>query len=152
MNPKALKYESVIEEIEDIKNHVGNNFIEFQKNLLAKRAAERELEIIGEAMNKLLKVEPNLAISSVKKIISLRNFIIHAYDPIDDEIIWGIIQKDIPLLKQEIINLKRTKNRKTKALYINWRLILCYDKKLSKRHPVQVSMEKIPTKSLGRIG
>lgn len=110
MNPKSLKYildiESVIGEIEALKDHVGNNFIEFQKNLLAKRAAERELEIIGEAINKLQKLEPEIKITAVEKIVGLRNLIIHAYDSVDDEIIWGIIQKDIPILKTEILNLK----------------------------------------------
>jgi len=79
----------------------------FQKDFVIKRACERDLEIIGEAINKLIQLEPNIGISSTKNIIGLRNLIIHAYDSVEDEIIWGIIQKDIPILKTEIEQLKK---------------------------------------------
>ncbi len=106
MNSKVLKYlldiESIISEIEDLKRRVENNFNRFKEDALAKRAAERQLEIIGEAINKLIGIEPSLQISGVKKIIGLRNLIVHAYDSVDDELIWAIIQKDIPILKEEI--------------------------------------------------
>ena len=51
-------------------------------------------------------LEPNLTISSVKNIIGLRNIISHAYDSIEPEMIWGIIQKDILILESEINQLK----------------------------------------------
>jgi len=111
MNPRALKYildiESIISELELIKSKVNNNFNLFQKDFIIKRASERDLEIIGEAINKLIKLEPNINISGTKNIIGLRNLIIHSYDSVEDEIIWGIIQKDIPILKTEIEQLKR---------------------------------------------
>ncbi len=111
MNPKALKYildiESIISELELIKSKVNNNFNLFQKDFIIKRASERDLEIIGEAINKLIKLEPNINISGTKNIIGLRNLIIHSYDSVEDEIIWGIIQKDIPILKTEIEQLKK---------------------------------------------
>ena len=111
MNPKALKYildiESIISELEILKDKVGNNYNNFQKEILIKRAAERDLEIIGEAINKLLQIDPSINISNTKNIIGLRNLIVHAYDSIEDEIIWGIIQKDIPILKTEIEKLKK---------------------------------------------
>jgi uncharacterized protein with HEPN domain len=111
MNPKALKYildiESIISELELIKSRVENNFNLFQKDFIIKRASERDLEIIGEAINKLIKLEPTINISGTKNIIGLRNLIIHSYDSVEDEIIWGIIQKDIPILKAEIEQLKK---------------------------------------------
>lgn len=110
MNPKALKYildiQSIISEIEEIKVLVENNFEKFQNDFVVKRASERELEIIGEAIKNLIKVEPNIQISGVRNIIGLRNLIIHSYDSIEDEIIWSIIQKDIPILKQELEQLR----------------------------------------------
>ncbi|MFY0651161.1 MAG: DUF86 domain-containing protein [Cyclobacteriaceae bacterium] len=109
MNPKVLKYlldiESVISEIESIKERINNNFSNFQSDFLVKRATERDLEIIGEAMNKLIQLEPTLEISGSKKIVGLRNLIIHAYDSIDDELLWAIIQRDIPKLSKEINEL-----------------------------------------------
>lgn len=69
---------------------------------MLRRAVEREFEIIGEAMNQLIKLDPNIKISSTKQIISMRNRVIHGYDKIDDEIIWGTIIRHLPTLKSEI--------------------------------------------------
>ena len=110
MNNKVLKYlldiESIIEEIDSLKKKVNNNFDNFRSDFIIIRAAERDIEIIGEAVNKLYQIEPNINISGIAKIVGLRNLIIHAYDSVDTEIIWGIIQKDIPVLKEEIKQLK----------------------------------------------
>lgn len=110
MNSRLLKYildiESVINEIEEIKLKTQNNYFNFKADFIIKRAVERDLEIIGEAMKKILEIDNSLAISSSKKIIGLRNMISHAYDSIEDELIWAIIQRDIPVLKKEIELLK----------------------------------------------
>ena len=70
-----------------------------------RRAVERELEIIGEATNRILKLNNNIEITEARRIVNLRNMVIHAYDSVDDIIIWGIISKDIPQLKKEIDKL-----------------------------------------------
>lgn len=112
MRIKILKYildiESVHEEIESIKASAENNFENFRNNSILKRAAERCFEIIGEVINNISKLNPEIAISisGTRNIIGLRNLIIHAYDSIDNELFWGIIQKDIPVLKEEIRKLK----------------------------------------------
>lgn len=62
--------------------------------------------IIGEAINKLIKSEPGIKISSAKHIIGLRNIIVHAYDSIDPTTLWRILIKDIPVLKTEIAEIK----------------------------------------------
>lgn len=112
MQPRVLKYlldiESVISEIETIKNRVGNDFTVFTSDVILQRAIERDLEIIGEAVRKLLEIKPGIEISSSKKIIGLRNIISHAYDSIEPELIWGIIQRDIPKLSVEIQQLKQS--------------------------------------------
>lgn len=96
---------SSIEEIESYFKTEKRNFIEFQQNTMLKRAIERDLEIIGEAVNRILKVDDSIQISNSKKIVGLRNQIIHAYDNIVDEVLWGIIINHIPLLKTEIKEL-----------------------------------------------
>ena len=111
MQPKKIfKYlldiESIIQEIDIIKN-MYDTFEKFDNDFLAKRAIERELEIIGEAVNNIRKITPDISISGVKQIVNLRNLIIHSYDTVDSAILWGIIQKDIPLLKNELIELKK---------------------------------------------
>lgn len=108
---RILKYlldiEQVISEIEELSNRFKGDFTNFQKDWASRRAIERDLQIIGEAVNKLLQIEPDVKVSSAKNIIGLRNIIVHAYDAVDDEMIWAIIQKDIPVLKKEVEMLKK---------------------------------------------
>ncbi len=96
--------------INSIAIHLGRNrdFLEFKKNLTVKRAVERELEIIGEAVNRILKEQPNFKLTNARKIVDLRNFIIHGYDAIDDEVTWGIVVKHVPKLEIEVNGLLRS--------------------------------------------
>ncbi|SNS48918.1 Uncharacterized conserved protein, contains HEPN domain [Ekhidna lutea] len=111
MRPEVLKYlldiESIISEIEEIKIQLDNDFKKFESSFIIRRAVERELEIIGEAINKLSKLEGNINISGIPNIVSLRNLIIHSYDSIEPELIWAIIHRDIPKLSGEIEKLRR---------------------------------------------
>ena len=70
------------------------------------RAIERDLEIIGEAIRKIIEINPTITITSAKNIIGLRNIISHAYDSVEPEMIWGIIQNNIPVLADEIKKIK----------------------------------------------
>ena len=63
------------------------NFIEFEKDVKTKRAVERNIEIIGEAMSRILKTVPNIKISNSRKIIDTRNRIIHGYDSVSEDVI-----------------------------------------------------------------
>ena len=109
MNEKALKYlydiKIAIGEIDSFFQTEPRNFDNYRQNSLLKRAIERNLEIIGEAMNRILKEDPGLRIENSKKIIGLRNQIIHGYDSVSDESIWGIITVHLPKLKMEIDSL-----------------------------------------------
>ena len=80
-------------------------FREFQNDLKARRAIERNIEIIGEAVNRILAKNPNINISNSRKIVDTRNRISHGYDNVSDDIIWAIVIKDIPKLKDEIEGL-----------------------------------------------
>jgi uncharacterized protein with HEPN domain len=91
-----------IEEIDLFLSNEEKSFFNYSKNQLLKRGIERNLEIIGEAMNRILKQDPDFSIVNAKRIIGLRNQIIHAYDNISDENIWSIVINHIPLLKKEI--------------------------------------------------
>lgn len=112
MQPKILKYildtQSVIQEIEIVKIRTNNNFISFKSDILLQRAIERDLEIIGEAIRKIIEIDSTIVITSSKNIIGLRNIISHA--SVEPEMIWGIIQNNIPVLADEIKNLKATKS------------------------------------------
>jgi uncharacterized protein with HEPN domain len=77
----------------------------FSQNITVKRSVERELEIIGEAMNSLVSLCPDIEITDSRKIIAMRNRIIHGYDSVDDVVIWNTIVRNIPILKAEIEKL-----------------------------------------------
>jgi uncharacterized protein with HEPN domain len=70
-----------------------------------KRAVERNLEIIGEATNRILAKDSGIPIANARKIVNLRNAIIHSYDSISDENIWAIIINNLPELKKDIDKL-----------------------------------------------
>ncbi|MGB4204321.1 MAG: HepT-like ribonuclease domain-containing protein [Bacteroidales bacterium] len=108
MNLKIKKYLFDIKtSIESIYEYLGSerDFFAYQKNKLLRRAIEREIEIIGEAMSKLMKLAPELKIENARQIIDTRNWVIHGYDKVDDVIIWGIISNHLPRLQEEIENL-----------------------------------------------
>ena len=97
----------ISESIISIEQYLVNSkeFSQYEANKMLKRAVERELEIIGEAISRIKKINPEIIITSSRKIIDLRNKVIHAYDAVDDTIIWGIIIKHLPVLKTEVENL-----------------------------------------------
>jgi len=83
------------------------NFFEFQNDLKTKKAVERNLEIIGEALNRVLKERPDIKISDSRKIVDTRNRIIHGYDSVTEDVIWLIVIKYLPILKMEVQQLLR---------------------------------------------
>lgn len=93
--------------IQHIAIHLGGkrDFVAYQTNITVRRAVERELEIIGEATNRILKIDNTIAISNAQRIVDLRNRVIHAYDAVDDVIVWSVVVKSLPRLKQEIEHL-----------------------------------------------
>ena len=68
----------------------------------ARKAIERNIEIIGEAISRILKVHPEIRISNARKIVDTRNRIIHGYDSVSEDIIWAIVSSDLIKLRQEI--------------------------------------------------
>ena len=78
------------------------NFNEFQNDLKTKRAIERNIEIIGEAVNRILKSNPNIKITHARKIVDTRNRISHGYDSVSADIIWSIVVRDLNNLEVEI--------------------------------------------------
>lgn len=84
------------------------NFLDFQKDKLLRRGIEREIEIIGEAMNRILKIDPSITIKNSRKIVDTRNWVIHSYDSVDEIIIWEIVNNHLPGLLNEITNLLET--------------------------------------------
>lgn len=68
-------------------------------------AVERNVEIIGEAVNSLLKISPEIDITSARKIVNTRNLLIHGYDSVDSATVWVILRKHLPVLKEDVMLL-----------------------------------------------
>jgi uncharacterized protein with HEPN domain len=83
----------------------GRNFFAFQKDLKTRKAVERNIEIIGEAMDRILKIDPDYQITDSRKIVDTRNRIIHGYDNVSDDVIWLIVNRYLPILEKEVREL-----------------------------------------------
>ena len=80
-------------------------YSDFEVDIKTQKAVERNIEIIGEALNRILKVSPDVAISDSRKIVDTRNRIIHGYDSITPDILWLIIKRSLPILRNEVSEL-----------------------------------------------
>ena len=98
----------ILQSIEEIESYFIDKpkiFENYINDIKTKRAVERDLEIIGEALNRILKKDILFQIENSHKIIGTRNRIAHGYDSISDDLIWSIVINHIPKLKIEIKNL-----------------------------------------------
>jgi uncharacterized protein with HEPN domain len=80
-------------------------FSDYLVDTKTKRAVERNIEIIGEAVDRILKKDKEFKLESAQKIIGTRNRIVHGYDKISDELIWSIVINNLPKLRKEVVNL-----------------------------------------------
>jgi uncharacterized protein with HEPN domain len=108
MDERILKWlydiKMCIDEIDSFFIEEEKDFFKYRNNIMLKRAVERNLEIIGEAVNRIITRNDSFAetISNAKAIIGLRNQVIHAYDNVSDENIWSILTSHLPKLKLEV--------------------------------------------------
>jgi uncharacterized protein with HEPN domain len=93
--------------IDSIYEYLGEqrNFNNYLSNKQLRRSIERELEIIGEAVNKIFQIDSAIPIDNARKIIAVRNLVIHSYDNVNNETIWGIVINHLPKLKENVIKL-----------------------------------------------
>jgi len=85
----------------------GKTLRDYRADLLLRSGIERQLQIIGEALNQANKIDPHIAelIEDFRQIINLRNVIVHGYSAIQDDTIWGILRNDLPKLYEQVSNL-----------------------------------------------
>ncbi len=111
MQLKIQKYLFDIQiSIGSIYEYLGEhrNFDHYLSNKQLRRSVERELEIIGEAVSKILQLDPAIPIDNARKIVSLRNQVIHAYDSVNNETVWGVIVNHLPGLKEAVDGLLKS--------------------------------------------
>lgn len=98
---------TAIIEIESFFDEGQKMFENYKNDIKTKRAVERNLEIIGEAMKRILEKDNNFELTNARKIVDTRNRIVHGYDSVSDDVIWGIIINHLPKLELEISNLMK---------------------------------------------
>lgn len=94
-----------IEEVESYFSEKPKRFEDYLSDTKTQRAVERNIEIIGEAVNRIMKTDPEFKLENAHKIIGARNRIIHGYDKISHEVIWSIVINHLPNLQAEVSGL-----------------------------------------------
>ena len=99
---RAYLYEEATVLIDQFRR--GKTFDNYRSDELLRSGVERQLEIIGEAVSKLSRVDPATAarLTGRRRIIALRNVLIHGYASVDDRVIWNILDQDLPVLRAEV--------------------------------------------------
>lgn len=94
-----------IEEVESFFENYPMRYDLFEKDYLRRSAVERKAEIMGEAINRILKIRPDFPLPNARAIIDTRNRIIHGYDSVKPEFLWGLVVRHIPELKNDVNRL-----------------------------------------------
>lgn len=97
-----------ISEIESFFESTPRRFDIYSGSALLRSAIHMNLSIIGEATNRILKIDPQIKISNARQIVGTRNYLIHGYDSLRLEMIWAIVINDLPKLKSEVELLLET--------------------------------------------
>lgn len=103
MERSAKYWSDILAAINEIEGFVAgvDSLNAYVRDLKTKRAVERALAIIGEAVTKLTKEQPDLNVESARAIVGMRNRLIHSYDNVDDKIVWEVVRNHLPRLKAE---------------------------------------------------
>jgi uncharacterized protein with HEPN domain len=85
----------------------GRTFDEYLADVMLRSAVERQFEIIGEAMTQMARLDAPLAahITGYRDIIAFRNLLIHGYASVNHRLVWGVVETDLPVLRQEVDEL-----------------------------------------------
>ena len=94
-----------INEVESYFSEGPKLFEEFRNKIILQRAVERNVEIMGEAINRILKIDPTFILPNARAIVNTRNKVIHGYDSVTTEFLRGLIIRHIPALKKDVLDI-----------------------------------------------
>ena len=85
----------------------GKTFSDYEQSALLRSAVERQFEVVGEALNRLGKIDLDTAqlIPDRKRIIAFRNILVHGYDVVDIGVVWDVVMDSLPALLQCVLEL-----------------------------------------------
>ncbi len=98
----------IVESCKLIEKFISNRTLkDYQSDSMLRSAVERQFQIIGEALQRLIRENPQSAksISDHRTIINFRNILVHGYDMVDNEVVWGVIERELALLHREAESL-----------------------------------------------
>jgi len=98
----------IVATVEELLGFVsGMTYRQYVSDRKTQAAVERKFEIVGEALNRLSRVDPEALaqIRHYRSIISFRNLLAHGYDSVDDRVVWGIIESDLDQLTSDAVAL-----------------------------------------------
>jgi uncharacterized protein with HEPN domain len=103
------RLQHILEAILEIESYTNQaSFDDFMANSMMRFASIKQLEIIGEAANYLTdELKGRFSEVEWRQIVGLRNVLIHQYFRVDENVVWGIIQNNVPELRakvEEILN------------------------------------------------
>ena len=91
-----------------ISQFVENKTLDdYRGDSMVRSAVERQFSIIGESLQQMIRKHPNMAdkITDYRNIINFRNILVHGYDRVEDDVVWGLIQSHLPILRKEVESL-----------------------------------------------
>ncbi|MCC6181097.1 MAG: DUF86 domain-containing protein [Bacteroidia bacterium] len=102
--------QDILISIEDAKTFTKDikRFADFTADKKTYRAVERCIEIIAEAISRVRKIDDKIEIANAQRIVGMRNRVIHTYDNVNEELIWGVVVKHLDELKNEVEELIKT--------------------------------------------
>jgi uncharacterized protein with HEPN domain len=82
----------------------GRRFEDYVSDEILRWAVERQFIVIGEALSSLRRTDPAVAtgIPDLARIIAFRNVLIHGYAGVDDRLVWGVIERDLAVLRASL--------------------------------------------------
>jgi uncharacterized protein with HEPN domain len=82
----------------------GKSYEVFIEDDLVRSAVERQLQIIGEALSQLARVDRQSAsqVAELRRIIAFRNILVHGYAAIDYATVWRLIEDKLPELRMNL--------------------------------------------------
>jgi uncharacterized protein with HEPN domain len=109
MQPEARKYPHDVLEAcsRPLEFTIGKTFEEYRADPMLRAAVERQFEIIGEALNRLSRLDRQVAqrITNHRRIIGFRNILVHGYAVVDDRVVWGVVEQNVDRLTSEVRSL-----------------------------------------------
>jgi uncharacterized protein with HEPN domain len=106
-DPRTYLWDA-IQAITHVEQFTRNRtFQDYEADVLLRSAVERQLEIAGEALNQLSRIDTNLAarIPELANIVGFRNILVHGYAAVDDARVWDVVQHDVPTLRDVLAGL-----------------------------------------------